>query len=63
MLERYNLETCTFFNPVGDMRFSLHELYGVSGLAMGNIPYEEYIPLAEELYLMEESAPLVYATY
>ena len=63
MLERYNLETCTFFSPVGEMRFALYEMYEVSGLVMGNIPYEEYVPLAEELHLMEESAPLAYATY
>jgi len=45
------------------MRFALDEMYEVSGLAMGDISYEEYIPSAEELHLMEESAPLVYATY
>ena len=38
MLERYNLETCTFFTPVGEMRFALHEIYEVSGLVMGDIP-------------------------
>ena len=59
MLERYNPETCTFFTPVGE----IHEIYEVSGLAMGDIPYEEYISSAEELQVMEESALLVYATY
>jgi len=39
MLERYNPETCTFFTPVGEMGFALHEMYEVSGLAMGDIPY------------------------
>jgi len=29
---------------------------------MGDIPYEEYVSSAEKLHLMEESAPLVYAT-
>jgi len=24
MLERYSLETCTFFTPVGEMKFVLH---------------------------------------
>ena len=37
-----NLETCTFFTPVRDMGFALHEIYEVSGLVMGDIPYEEY---------------------
>jgi len=57
MLERYNLEMCTFITPVGQMGFSLYEMYEVSGLAMGDIPYEEYVPSAEELHMMEKSAP------
>ena len=60
MLERYNPEICTFFIPVGEMGLTLNEKYEVSGLMMGDIPYEEYIPSIEELYLMEDSAPLVY---
>ena len=40
MLERYNLETCTFFTPVREMGFALHEMYEVSELAMEDIPYE-----------------------
>ena len=55
MLERYNL--------VGEMGLALHEKYEVSGLVMGDITYEEYVSSAEELHLMEDSAPLVYATY
>ena len=62
MLEHYNPETCTFFTSVGEMRLALHEMYEVSGLVMGKISYEEYVPSAEELHLMEGSAPLVYAT-
>ena len=54
MLERYNLETCTFFTPVGEMGFALHEMYEISGLAMGDTPYEEYIPITEELHLMKK---------
>jgi len=45
------------------MRFALHEMYEVLGVVMGDIPYEEYVPSAEELHMMKESAPLVYATY
>jgi len=63
MLDRYNPKTCTFFTLVGEMGFALHEMYEVSGLAMRDIPYEEYVPSAEKLHLMEESVPLVYATY
>ena len=60
MLERYNPETCTFFTPVREMGLDFHEMYEVSGLVMGDIPYEEYGPSVEELHLMEDSAPLVY---
>ena len=63
MLECYNLETCTFFTPIREMRFALHVMYEVSRLVIGDIPYEEYVLSAEELHLMEESAPLVYVTY
>ena len=45
------------------MGFVLHEMYEVSELVMEDIPYEEYVPSAEELHVMEKSAPLVYATY
>ena len=38
MLERYNLKTCTFFTQVGEMGFSLHEMYEVLGLANGRHP-------------------------
>ena len=52
-----------FFTMIGEMGFALHEMYEVSGLAIGDILYEKYVPSAEELHLMEKSAPLVYATY
>ena len=38
-------------------------MYEVSGLVMGDIPYEEYVLSAEELHLMEDNALLVYVTY
>ena len=58
MLESYNPKTCTFFTPVGEMGFALHEMYKVSRLVIGDIPYEEYVPSAEELPLMAERVPL-----
>ena len=45
------------------MGFALHELFEVFGLAMGDIPYEGYIPNTEELHLMKKDALLVYETY
>ena len=35
MLEHYNPETCKFFTLVKEMGFAFHEMYEVSGLAMG----------------------------
>ena len=63
ILERYNLDTCTFFTRVGEMGFSLHELFEVSGLSMWNLLYEEYNPGTEELYLLKKDVPQAYETY
>jgi len=63
MLEKYNPDTCTFFTPVGEMGFALYKMFEVSGLTMGELPYEEYIPGTEELHLLKEDAPQVYETY
>ena len=42
---------------------ALHELYEVSGLVMGDAPYEEYVPTSEELHLLRKEDPAVYETY
>ena len=63
MLKKYNPNTCTFFTPVGEMGFALHEMFEVSGLPMGDMPCEEYIPDIEELQLLKKDAPRVYETY
>jgi len=63
VLEHYNPETCTFFIPIGEIEFALHEMYEVSGLVMGDTLYEEYVPSTEELHLLKKDDPLVYETY
>ena len=63
ILERYNPRTGTFFTPVGEMGLALHELYEVSGLASGDIPYEEYVPTTKELHFLEKEFPAIYETY
>ena len=63
VLERYNSLTGTFFTPVGEMGLALHELHEVSGLASGDIPYEEYVPTTKELRFLEKEFPAVYETY
>jgi len=62
MLERYNLDSCTFFTSSGEIGFALHEMYEVSGLPMGDLLYEDTFS-AQELHLMKKDAPLVYETY
>ena len=49
MLEQYNPHSGTFFTPVGEMGLSLHEMWEVSKLLMGSLPYEEYFPCDREL--------------
>lgn len=39
MLERYNVETCTFFTPVGEMGISPWEMQMASGLLVGEFSY------------------------
>ena len=57
MLEKYYLDTCTFFTPVGEMGFALHEMFEVLGLSIGDLSYEEYISGTEELYLLKKDSP------
>jgi len=38
-------------------------MYEVSGLMIGDVPYEEYVPSIEELHSLKKSDPLVYETY
>ena len=56
IIEKYNSDTCTLFTSVGEM-FALHETFEVSGLSMGDLPYEQYISSTEELHLMKKDTP------
>ena len=35
----------TFFTPVGELGMALHEMWEVSALPIGSLPYEEYLSL------------------
>src|SRR3954465_7087624 len=63
MLEQYSPETCTFFTPVGEIGISPWEMQQVSGLPMGEFPYEEHVPPSVELELLEVQDPELYSTY
>ena len=45
VLEKYNPYTCTFVTLEGEMRFALREIFEISGLSIGDLPYEGYIPV------------------
>ena len=49
VLERYNPLMGTFFIPVGETGLTLHELYEVSRIVIGDALYEEYVLTIEEL--------------
>ena len=51
-----------FFTTIREMGLALHEIYEVSGLMIGDAPYEEYVPSTEELHLLKKSDHLVYET-
>ena len=38
-------------------------MYEVSGLPMGELPYEEHVPGTEELHILKKEGPQVYKTY
>ena len=52
-----------FFTLIRKMGFALHEMYEISGLVMGDAPYEEYVPSTEEMHLLKKDDPLVCKTY
>lgn len=59
----YNSETGTFFTPMGELGLTLHEMYEVSVLLMGEVPYEEHIPTIEELHRLRAKNERIYETY
>jgi hypothetical protein len=63
VLELYNPDSCTFFTPHGELGLALHEMHEVSGLSMGEVPYEEYVPRHQELKLLEQTHPAIVETY
>lgn len=49
IIEMYNLSSNTLFTPVGEIGFTLHEIFEVSLLSMGELSYEEYVPTIKKL--------------
>lgn len=63
VLEHYNLVTCSFFNSLGEIDHLLHVMQEVSGLSLGDFPYEEHVPIALVLALLEEWNPELIRIY
>lgn len=54
VLEMYNSKSETFFTPVGELGFTLYEIFKVSLLSMGELPYEEIVLIMEEQRWMKK---------
>ena len=53
----------TFFTPLDELGMVLLEMWEVSNLPMGLLPYKEYFPYTEELAQLEKNEPALYETY
>ena len=49
VMELYDVDTRTFFTPVGELGISYHEMQYVSGLDYGEFVYEERVPPPSDL--------------
>jgi len=63
IFELYCPFTGTFFTLMGELDMTLHEMWKVSALPMGSLPYEEYFPCESELALLEKQEPVLFETY
>ncbi|ONK55452.1 uncharacterized protein A4U43_UnF3200 [Asparagus officinalis] len=53
LLELYNPDTNTFSTKHGELGLALHAMHKVSGLPMGNMPYQEYFSSNRELHQLK----------
>ena len=63
IFELYCPATGTYFTPVGESGMTLHEMWEVSTLPMGSLPYEEYFLCEAELALLKKQEPTLFETY
>ena len=63
IFELYCPATGTFFIPVNKLGMTLHEVWEVSALPLGSLPYEEYFPCEAELALLEKHESALFETY
>ena len=63
IFELYCPATGTFFTPVGELGMALHEMWELSALPMGSLPYKEYLPCELELTLLQRQEFTLFKTY
>lgn len=63
LLEIFNSKTGIFFTSVDKLGLALHEMFEVSTLLMGEVPYGEHIPITEELSMLRAKDKCIYKTY
>jgi len=63
IFELYCPATGAFFTAVGELGMALYEMWEVSALPLGSLPYEEYFPCEAELALLEKQEPALFETY
>ncbi|XP_020250822.1 uncharacterized protein LOC109828202 [Asparagus officinalis] len=60
LFESYIPETNTFLTKYGELGLPLHEMMKVSGLPLGNTPYQEYFPNNRQLMKMKKACSPAY---
>ena len=62
LLETYVPDSNTFLTCGGELGLALHEMHQVSGLPMGDVPYQEYFPSNLQLEWLKKDTPDMYDT-
>ncbi|XP_020250925.1 uncharacterized protein LOC109828310 [Asparagus officinalis] len=62
LLETYIPDSNTFLTGDGELGLALHEMHQVSGLLMGDYPYQEYFPSNRQLWQLKHDDPDMYDT-
>lgn len=52
-----------FFTLVGELGLTLHKMFEVLALSMGEVPYKEYIPTSKDLNMLKAKDVCIYKIY
>jgi len=63
IFELYCPASGTFFTPIHELALALPEMWEVSNLPKGSLPYEKYFPRMVELEQLEKEDPVLFETY